>query len=94
MGRAGDVQAGGRLWPTIIAPKENDGNRSRSGGLSMSKTPQHTAKVLDMIEQCLSLPGEFVQIIKQYLYIQCTNNGCSANNQLQKLLSIKDRHGL
>jgi hypothetical protein len=47
-----------------------------------------TAEVLDMLEQCLSLPGEISQFIKQYLYTQCTNHGCKALNQLQKLISI------
>ena len=48
-----------------------------------------TAEVLDMFEQCLSLPGEISQTIQQYLYIQCTNNGCRAINQLQQLISIR-----
>jgi ribonuclease HI len=48
-----------------------------------------TAEVLDMLEQCLSLPGEISQIIKQCLYIHCTNNGCRAINQLQQLISIR-----
>ena len=47
-----------------------------------------TAEVLDMLEQCLGLPGEISQFTKQYLYIQCTNHGCKALNQLQKLISI------
>jgi hypothetical protein len=42
-----------------------------------------------MLEQCLSLPGEISQIIEQRLYIQCTNKGCSAINQLQQLISIR-----
>jgi hypothetical protein len=42
-----------------------------------------------MLEQCLSLPGEILQIIKQCLYIHCTNNGCSAINQLQQLIGIR-----
>jgi hypothetical protein len=50
-----------------------------------------TAEVLDMLKQCLSLQNKISQIIKQYLYIQCTNNGCSAINRLQKLISIKGR---
>ena len=47
-----------------------------------------TAEVLDMLEQCLSLPGEISHFTKQYLYTQCTNYGCKALNQLQKLISI------
>ena len=41
-----------------------------------------------MLEQCLTLPGEISHFTKQYLYTQCTNYGCKALNQLQKLISI------
>ena len=46
-----------------------------------------TAEVLDFLEQCLCLPREITQIVQQYLYLQCTANGCHSLNQLQQLLS-------
>ncbi len=48
-----------------------------------------TAEVLDTLEQCLCLPGEISQIVRQYLYLQCTANGCHALNQLQQLIRVR-----
>ena len=48
-----------------------------------------TAEVLDTLEQCLGLPGEISQIVQQYLYLQCTANGCHSLNQLQTLISVR-----
>ena len=48
-----------------------------------------TAEVLDTLEQCLGLPGEISQIVRQYLYLQCTANGCHSLNQLQTLISVR-----
>ena len=48
-----------------------------------------TAEVLDTLEQCLCLPGEIAQIVRQYIYLQCTKNGCHALNQLQQLITVR-----
>jgi len=48
-----------------------------------------TAEALDTLEQCLGLPGEIAQIVRQYLYLQCTANGCHALNQLQQLIKVR-----
>ena len=48
-----------------------------------------TAEVLDFLEQCLCLPREITQIVQQYLYLQCTANGCHSLNQLQTLISVR-----
>ncbi len=45
-------------------------------------------EVADMYEQCLSLPGEISQMVRQYLRQQCTSHGCHTLNQLQYLLQI------
>jgi hypothetical protein len=47
-----------------------------------------TTEFLDTLEQCLCLPGEISQIVRQYLYIQLKENGCHALNQLQHVLSV------
>jgi hypothetical protein len=36
------------------------------------------------------LSGELSQIIRQYLYVQCTNHGCRAINQLQQVKGTAD----
>ena len=69
---------------SIILQLSQDGGRGCPSAADLC-----TAEVLDMFEQCLSLPGEISQTIQQYLYIQCTNNGCRAINQLQQLISIR-----
>ena len=48
-----------------------------------------TAEVLDTLEQCLCLPGEISHIVQQYLYLQCTANGCHSLIQLQTLISVR-----
>ncbi len=48
-----------------------------------------TAEVLDTLEQCLCLPGEISQIVRQYLYLQCIANGCHALNQFQAVIRVR-----
>ena len=48
-----------------------------------------TAEVLDTLLQCLCLPGEISPIVRQYLYLQCTANGCYSLNQRQQLIRVR-----
>ena len=50
-----------------------------------------TAEVLDTLEQCIGLPREVSQIVQQYLYLQCTANGCRSLNEIQQLISVPVR---
>ena len=45
-------------------------------------------EALDVLEQCVSLPGEISQIVMHYLQQQCVANGCHTLNQLQLLLRV------
>jgi hypothetical protein len=47
-----------------------------------------TREALDVIEQCVSLPGETSQIVRHYLRQQCISHGCHTLNQLQLLVRI------
>ncbi len=48
-----------------------------------------TTKVLGTPELCLCLPEELSQISWQYLYLQCTANGCHALNLLQQRIRVR-----
>jgi hypothetical protein len=49
--------------------------------------------VLDNLDQFLSLPGEFANIVTAYLQNSCLDYGCYALNQLQRLLRISGSAG-
>jgi hypothetical protein len=55
-----------------------------------SATKMWAREILDMYEQCLTLPGEISQMVVQYLRQQCTSHGCHTLNQLQYLLQISE----
>ncbi len=44
-----------------------------------------TREALEVIEQCVSLPGETSQIVRHYLRQQCISRGCKTLNQLQQI---------
>jgi hypothetical protein len=46
---------------------------------------------LEVIEQCVSLPGETSQIVRHYLRQQCISRGCQTLSQLQLLIRISGR---
>ncbi len=50
-----------------------------------------TREVLDVIEQCVNLPSETLQIVRHYLRQQCISRGCQTLNQLQLLVRIGGR---
>ena len=50
-----------------------------------------TREALEVIEQCVSLPGETSQIVRHYLRQQCISRGCETLNQLQLLIRISGR---
>jgi len=45
-------------------------------------------EALDVLEQCVSLPGEISRIVMHYLKQQCVAHGCHTLNQLQLLLRV------
>jgi len=45
-------------------------------------------ETLDVLEQCVSLPGEISKIVIHHLKQQCTMHGCHALNQLQLLIRV------
>ena len=47
--------------------------------------------VLDVLEQCVSLPGEISDIVVRFLQMQCIVHGCKTLNQLQLLLRMGGR---
>ncbi len=47
-----------------------------------------TRAVLEVIEQCVSLPGEISRIVTHHLQQQCTVHCCYTLNQLQLLLQV------
>ena len=47
-----------------------------------------TREALDVLEQCISLPGEISTIVRRHLTQQCNAHGCHALNQLQLLLRV------
>jgi hypothetical protein len=50
-----------------------------------------TRETLEVIEQCVSLPGEISQIVRHCLRQQCFSRGCQTLNQLQLLVRISGR---
>ncbi len=50
-----------------------------------------TREALEVIEQCVSLPGETSHIVRHYLRQQCISRGCETLNQLQLLIRISGR---
>jgi hypothetical protein len=50
-----------------------------------------TRAVLEVIEQCVSLPGEISRIVTHHLQQQCTAHGCYTLNQLQLLLRVTSK---
>ena len=47
--------------------------------------------VLDLYDQCLSLPGEISRLCSYFLHQTCISRGCWTLNQLQKILRINGR---
>ena len=49
-----------------------------------------TREVFNVIEQCVSLPGEISRIVTHYMQAreQCVAHGCHTLNQLQLLLQV------
>ena len=47
--------------------------------------------VLDLYDQCLSLPGEISQLCSYFLHQTCISRGCWTLNQLQRILRINGR---
>ena len=45
-------------------------------------------EALDVLEQCISLPGEISRIVLRHLTQQCNAHGCRTLNQLQLLLRV------
>ena len=45
-------------------------------------------EALDVLEQCISLPGEISRIVLRDLAQQCSAHGCHTLNQLQLLLRV------
>ena len=45
-------------------------------------------EALDVLEQCISLPGEISRIVLRHLTKQCNAHGCHTLNQLQLLLRV------
>ncbi len=50
-----------------------------------------TREALEVIEQCVSLPGKTSQTVRHYLWQQCISRGCETLNQLQLLIRISGR---
>ncbi len=50
-----------------------------------------TREALEVIEQCVSLPGETSQIVRHYTRQQCISRGCETLSQLQLLIRIRGR---
>ena len=50
-----------------------------------------TREALEVIEQCVSLPGETSHIVRHYLRQQCISRSCETLNQLQLLIRISGR---
>ena len=50
-----------------------------------------TRAVLEVLEQCVSLPGEISQIVTHHLKQQCIAHGCYTLNQLQLLLRVTSK---
>jgi hypothetical protein len=50
-----------------------------------------TREALEVIEQCVNLPGETSQIVRHYLQQQCISRGCETLNQPQLLIRISGR---
>ncbi len=48
-----------------------------------------TCEVYEVLEQCVTEPGEISQITTHYLQQQCTAHGCHALNQFQLLLRVR-----
>jgi hypothetical protein len=47
-----------------------------------------TRALLEVIEQCVSLPGEISRIVTHHLRQQCVAHGCYALNQPQRFLRV------
>ena len=45
-------------------------------------------EVLDVLDQCVSLPGEISRLVTYHLQQLCVDHGCYALNQLQYLLRV------
>jgi hypothetical protein len=50
-----------------------------------------TREALEVIEQCVSMPGETSQIVRYYLQQQCISRDCETLNQFQLIIRISGR---
>ena len=73
----------GSMDSSPIMLDQSDGGRG-----CPSATNLWTREALDVLEQCVSLPGEISRIVLHYLQQQCYAHGCHALNQLQLLLRV------
>jgi hypothetical protein len=66
-------------------------DQSTGGRGCPSATNLWTREVFEVMEQCVSLPGETSQIVLHSLRQQCISRGCRTLNQLQRLVRIAGR---
>lgn len=67
-------------------------DREDGGRECPSATEEWIRAVLDLWEQCISLPSEISQIVTRHLEQTCLDHGCYALNQLQCLLRVGGGH--
>jgi len=77
-------------------PRSLDGSpmlldHSEAGRGCPSATAIWLREVLDVLEQCVSLPGVISQIVRRHLQQLCISHGCHTLNQLQQLLRVRGR---
>ena len=73
----------GSMDTSPIILDQSEGGRGCPSAISL-----WTKEVFDVIEQCVSLPGEVSRIVIHYLKQQCIAHGCHTLNQLQLLLRV------
>ncbi|MFM9151106.1 MAG: RNA-directed DNA polymerase, partial [Candidatus Planktophila sp.] len=77
-----------KLDGSPISLDKDDGGRE-----CPSASEEWVRAVLDLLEQCICLPGEISQIVTHHLEQTCLAHGCYALNQLQCLLRLGGGHG-
>jgi hypothetical protein len=78
---------GADATPMILSG--GDGGRSCSSACEV--WIRSDMNVLDMYDQCLSMPGEIFQLCSYFLHQTCLSHDCWTLNQLQKILRISGR---
>ncbi len=64
-------------------------DQSDGGRGCPSATNLWIREALDVLEQCVSLPGEISSIVMHYLKQQCAVHACHTLNQLQLLVLLR-----